>query len=50
MKWVFIGLFILGCLFSIAGYGAETGRQRRIYWAIAGIIWVSLLILGITVL
>jgi hypothetical protein len=37
-------------MFSIAGYGAKEKKQKWIYWILAGIIWVSLLILANTVL
>jgi len=46
MKWLFILLFILGCLFSNAGRGAEERRQKRTYWTVAGIIWLALLVLA----
>jgi hypothetical protein len=34
MKYVFIALFLLGCLFANAGYGADDPKQKRTYWII----------------
>ncbi len=49
MKWVFIVLFIIGSLFTLAAYGATDTRQKRIYWIASGIVWLLMLILGNTV-
>jgi len=43
---LFILLFILGCMFSMAGYGANERKQKITYWSIAILIWIALLILG----
>lgn len=54
MKWLFIGLFIIGGLFANAWYGAEepkqTRLQKRAYGLIALGIWMLTLILANTLL
>ena len=50
MIWLFIALAFIGASFSLAGYGASTKKQRIVYWLIAGIFWVTILILANTIL
>jgi len=45
MKWIIIPLFILGCSFSLAAYGAQDPNQKRTYKRITITIWILLLIL-----
>jgi len=49
MKYLFIVLFIIGCLFANAGYGSE-GKQKRAYWTIAVAIWLLVFVLANTLL
>ena len=54
MKWLFIGLFIIGGLFANAWYGANerthTRAQKRAYGLIALGIWLLMLVLADTLL
>ena len=54
MKWLFIGLFIIGGLFTNAWYGAkepeQTRAQKRTYGLVALAIWATALILANTLL
>jgi hypothetical protein len=49
MKYLFIVLFVLGGMFSMAAYGTE-GKQKRAYWIIAGAIWLLTFVLASTLL
>ena len=50
MKWLLIGLFIIGCLFANAWYGAQEPKQKRACGLIALGIWVLVLVLANTFL
>lgn len=45
MAWLYIILFIIGSMFSLAGYGSEDRHQKRNYWLIAVVIWILLFVL-----
>jgi asparagine N-glycosylation enzyme membrane subunit Stt3 len=45
MKWATIILFIIGCLFFNAGYGANEKRQKVWYYSIAGAVWLALFLM-----
>ncbi len=47
MNWmILIGVFALGSMFGIAGYGAKQKSHQIAYWMIAIIIWVALSIIA----
>ena len=46
MKWLFIGLFALGCFSIMATYGADDPKQKKIYKYITIIIWIITFILA----
>ena len=46
MKWLFIGLVAFGCFSSMATYGADNHRQKKIYKYITIIIWVITFVLA----
>jgi hypothetical protein len=54
MKWLLIGLFIVGALFANAWYGAkepsQTRGQKRAYGFIALGVWLLTLVLANTLL
>jgi hypothetical protein len=50
MKWLFVVLFIFGSFSALATYGASDPKQKKIYRWITIIIWLTMLILGNTLL
>jgi hypothetical protein len=46
MKWLFIGLFALGCFSGMATYGADDPKQKKIYKWITIIIWIITFVLA----
>jgi hypothetical protein len=50
MKWLLIGLFVVGALFANAWYGATEPKQKRAYGVIAVGIWALVLVLANTLL
>lgn len=46
MKWLFIGLFIVGCWFQLRALGAPEKQTRRIFWTLSVALWLLLLVLG----
>jgi hypothetical protein len=50
MKWLLIGLFIIGTFCSLSAYGSTDKKQKRIYMILAGAIWLLMLVLANTFL
>ena len=46
MKWLFIGLLVLGCFSVMATYGANDPKQKKIYKYITIIIWIITFVLA----
>ncbi len=45
MKWTCIIIFAVGCMFGLAARGTKDQQQKRIYWTIAALLWITILIL-----
>jgi hypothetical protein len=44
--WLFIVLFVIGGWFQIRALGVQDKKTRVIFWALTGVTWLVLLVLG----